>query len=307
MSSMDKKKRIIELGLRYKRMGFNALPVSTSSKHPTGFRWKSYRVKPPNKSEFEYLCGLIPLRDLGLCILTGKKSGNLVVLDIDSDYLAFTHFFDLFNRTLACRTKHGFHFYFIVSNLDKNSQGYNNQPIDTRDEGGLVVVPPHKSRHWIGKFSRKRILRITGMPDILRDRGIPYIDMSEVDHRTPKERRQGGTHQGSKRKGGEVQTTDRKHRFDFEVLLHLAFMGRRLEDFMKSEYPMFGKTATEYQCCFCNTDITDIRCPLVIYPDTQSFYCHRCYQTGNIIDMVMNVYDMDYIAACKKLKSLKSP
>ena len=307
---MDKRKRIVELGLRYRRMGFNALPASTTAKHPSGFSWKGYREKPPCDAEFEYLCGFGSIRDLGLCFLTGRHSGNVVVIDVDSDYLAFTYFYDLFDRTLVCRTKHGFHFYFIVEDLDKNSQGYNNQPIDTRDEGGLVVVPPHKSRHWLGKFSRKRIMRVKGLPDVLKDRGIPFIDTSEVDSYP-------GTIRRGKRKpdtngktpvGFRPEITDvseRSHKYDFEVLLQLEFMGRRLENFMAAKYPMEHKSATEYQCCFCNTDLTDVRCPLVVYPATQSFYCHRCNQTGNIIDIMMCIYNKRYIAVCKKLKALR--
>lgn len=95
-------------------------------------KWKSQ-----NESIYDSSCN-------GLYILTGPIS-NCFVIDIDDVFNETSkHIMDLCssNCNLICKTKKGFHYYFLYDEDFCQSNQYSEYGFDIRSDGGLIYCPP---------------------------------------------------------------------------------------------------------------------------------------------------------------------
>ena len=135
----------------YQDMGLSFFPVPYKSKE-SAIKWKKYQSGYPDESDIRKWSDCAPSN---LAVVTGKASGNLVVLDFDDTdkYCEFTNTFydktgigDLFDYTLCVQTSRGVHVWLRVEDLPKSTKL---PSLDIKSEGGYVLAPP--SVHPTGK------------------------------------------------------------------------------------------------------------------------------------------------------------
>ncbi|MFA5450451.1 MAG: bifunctional DNA primase/polymerase [Dehalococcoidales bacterium] len=135
----------------YQDMGLSFFPIPYKSKEST-IQWKRYQTSCPREDEIRKWNNGAPSN---LAVVTGKASGNLVVLDFDDTdrYCEFTNTFydktgigDLFEYTLCVQTSRGVHVWLRVEDLPKSTKL---PSLDIKSEGGYVLAPP--SVHPTGK------------------------------------------------------------------------------------------------------------------------------------------------------------
>lgn len=262
-----------KIAMEYREAGLNAIPCSSSKKHPT-FPWKKWQCKMPSDRMLRVI--FHNTKDAGLCILTGEGSGSLVVLDIDCDYMILHDNFlrSLITETLTCRTKHGFHFYFYVDKTTRNKASIWNQPIDIRGEGGLVVCPPHKNRHWIGDFDSDRIMKIPSIDFILDNINIPkikYIRSNKSGHRNT-----------------NVTIQNKAKSDNLDVIFNASLNNFTLKIYLK-EYYQGEKSdhSDSYYCTLCDDPEPIFNKALEYHSDVDEFHCYACWRSGNLVSMVM--------------------
>ncbi len=158
----------------YLKQGFSVIPVMLIPE--TGRKvalvdWKKYQLSPPPLEELKewFIKADFPAlksgkNKLGVAIITGRVSRNLVVIDFDGkealkDFLPELYeinegLYEKFVNTWIVETGKGFHYYFKI--LDPKDEFHNRigirEGIDIRAEGGYVVAPP--SPHPSGKIYR---------------------------------------------------------------------------------------------------------------------------------------------------------
>lgn len=263
------------VAMEYRRVGLNALPCSSSKKHPTQ-KWSKYQKKIPSDRMLHVL--FHQTKDTGLCILTGR---GLVVLDIDCDYMILYDNFlrSLITDTLTCRTKHGFHFYFYVDEPTRNKASLFNQPIDIRGDGGLVVCPPHKNRHWIGAFDVSRIIHVGSIDEIIDRIKIPRI-------KSIKSNKSG--HRNSDIIIQNCSTSD-----NLDVIYKASINNFTLGVYLKKYYQgEKSDRSSTYYCTLCDDPEPVGNNALEYHTETDEFHCYACWRSGNLIDMVM--YDRGF-------------
>lgn len=273
----------------YRKAGLNAIPCSSSKKHPTQ-KWAKWQKEMPSDRMLHVL--FHQTKDSGLCILTGR---GLVVLDIDCDYMILYDNFlrSLLDDTLACRTKHGFHFYFYINKLTRNKSSIWNQPIDIRGEGGLVVCPPHKNRHWIGGFDVSRIMRVESIDDIIDHIKIPKIKAIK------------SSKSGHRNSDIIIQKCTTSDNLDviYEASLNNFTLDIYLKEYYQGEKSDRSKT---YYCTLCDDPEPVFNKALEYHPETDEFHCYACGRSGDLINMVMYDRGLDEDAAIEWILKQKN-
>ena len=130
----------------YISLGFALIPAFPSSKRPC-MPWKIYQIKPPSKSEIEEWRRRFWHRGYNVGVLGGSPSGNLAVIDIDSETLSKTFNVELLKKeTMVVMTGGGgYHIYLrtpkpvrTVKFLDENKR----VAVELRAEGSFNILPP---------------------------------------------------------------------------------------------------------------------------------------------------------------------
>jgi len=130
--------------MAYIANGLSVIPIKPRDKAPA-ISWRPYQKDAPSLAEVQkWFKGT----DNNIGIVTGKVSGNLVVLDFD-DAKAFEEFVealsndlkDVVMNTWRVRTSRGFHVYLRVD-TDKTVSSVKFNGVDVKAEGGYVVAPP---------------------------------------------------------------------------------------------------------------------------------------------------------------------
>ena len=128
-----------------------ALPASKETKRPT-VEWKAYQEKLPKESQWDEWGKTAT----GICIITGKASGYLLVIDFDDKGSRFQPWCqllpqELLDRLLIVQTPSGgYHVYVRYEGETVGNVKLARRPeeekaktlIETRGEGGLVIAPP---------------------------------------------------------------------------------------------------------------------------------------------------------------------
>lgn len=146
------KSDLLTVALRYREAGVSLLPIKPDgSKSPALSSWKEYQTRLPTEEEIGSWFGN-GLR--GVAVVAGAVSGNLAVMDFDSDEAWFS-FMDACNEhgyagwtyDLPCaKTPAGHHLYFRASQplatqvLARAEDG--STLIEIRGEGSYAIVPP---------------------------------------------------------------------------------------------------------------------------------------------------------------------
>ncbi len=147
----------------YKDQGISVFPVSVkrnelgkTDKKPS-VNWSDFQKRLPTEVEIEFWTN--KLKSNGYGLVTGELS-RIAVVDVDTPDLSKLDIF--LPETLSSRTvSGGTHFYYQqpqgLRNSTKDDSGI--PFIDTRAEGGFVVIPPTEGYKWItdGEFDRSKI------------------------------------------------------------------------------------------------------------------------------------------------------
>jgi hypothetical protein len=144
--------------LRYRQMGLSCIPIygvkdgiclcpqgkdcSTTGKHPAIPTWEQYRKTLPS---IDTIMHWFTGTSHNVAILTGKISGNLVVIDLDNPSMG-RGLGRYLPETMLVQTGKGNHVYVKTSEPMK-SKKYKELKIDFQSDGKYVVAPPstHKS------------------------------------------------------------------------------------------------------------------------------------------------------------------
>lgn len=141
-----------EIAKAYLKAGLSVLPASRSTKCPLD-KWKEYQIHLPTTTEVEsWFAG----RHDAICIVCGKVSGNLEVIDFDNHGELFPKWkesipADLLEKLVVEQTPSGgFHVVYRLAEEPcgniKLAQGERDGKlttlIETRAEGGLVLCAP---------------------------------------------------------------------------------------------------------------------------------------------------------------------
>ena len=144
---------MLTVALNYLSSGLSVLPAYKQSKRPAIGSWSLYQERLPMKSEIERFFGGSPD---GICLICGKVSGNLEVIDFDCGGELFPAWAKLIplelGKKLVIETTQsgGYHvFYRCTEAVDGNTklalgtrEGKKVTLIETRGEGGLVLCAP---------------------------------------------------------------------------------------------------------------------------------------------------------------------
>ena len=138
----------LERALALRKRGFAPIPLEPQGKKPR-VPWEKYQLQRP--TEAELIAWWTEQPDANIGIITGRVSGNLIVVDVDYQHrpanappLPFP------TNTVTVRTGNGAHYYFRANGCEiRNSAGRLGPGLDVRGEGGYVVAPP--SIHASGK------------------------------------------------------------------------------------------------------------------------------------------------------------
>ena len=166
---------VYEYAKYYMESGLSVIPLKLGSKEPL-VAWKQYQERLPSPSELEeWFKG----RSANIAIVTGRVSGNLVVLDFDSKE-SFKAFVEKLksasrllridvNNTWIVETGKGYHVYLRLPREDlvPRTKVRLVEGVDLKAEGGYVVAPP--SMHPSGK--RYRFIEVDG--ELLGPPSIP--------------------------------------------------------------------------------------------------------------------------------------
>lgn len=129
--------KLIEKALEYSDKFF-VLPAHSQKKRPL-FSWSEYQTKRPTKEDIIQLFEAYKNHN-GICALTGKHSGYLVIdVDPGSDLTP-----DDFPPTLTAITgRKGFHLYYkYPQNVEIKSVTAWKEHVDIRANGAIVIMPP---------------------------------------------------------------------------------------------------------------------------------------------------------------------
>ncbi len=149
--------KTLDLAILYVKKGLSVIPLKPRSKEPL-IPWKQYQERLPSKEELDKWFGE---RNLNVGIVTGRVSGNLVVIDFDSEE-KFKGFIErlksarkglqvAISNTWIVKTGKGYHIYLRLPNAElvPRTKVRLAEGIDLKAEGGYVVAPP--SVHPSGK------------------------------------------------------------------------------------------------------------------------------------------------------------
>ncbi len=174
--SASTSKTVYEYARYYVEHGFSVIPLKPKAKEPL-IPWKEYQERLPSEEELEkWFKG----KEANIAIVTGRVSGNLVVLDFDSEE-AFKSFVEKLrkasetlridiNNTWIVETGKGYHVYLRLPREDlvPSTRVKLVEGVDLKAEGGYVVAPP--SIHPNGK--QYGFIEVDGE----RHKRIPYTE-----------------------------------------------------------------------------------------------------------------------------------
>ena len=91
---------------------------------------------------------------------------ELIVVDVDemewAEKLMAAH--PEFNQTVTCKTRTGYHFYFRRTPhcvlRDRARQLKDNIPLDIKNKGGVISIPPSPKKKWVRAIIKREILPI---------------------------------------------------------------------------------------------------------------------------------------------------
>ncbi|MGC8584865.1 MAG: bifunctional DNA primase/polymerase [Thermoplasmata archaeon] len=122
-------------------LGFSLIPLKEKTKIPL-IKWEDFQKRRPTEQE---LHEWFDDGKANVAIITGKISGNLVVIDFDNlEILPFLieDIQNIFKNTMGVRTGKGLHIYYKTDEKYLNTRRFENLKIDIKGEGGYVVAPP---------------------------------------------------------------------------------------------------------------------------------------------------------------------
>lgn len=142
-----------DIALDLLRAGLSVLPAFKAQKRPTIGKWNNWRARLPTEVEIKAWFANLPD---ALCLICGKVSGNLEVIDFDNHGELFPAWQsrispELLDKLVVEQTQSGgFHVaYRCADEIDGNmklAQGIRNDKlsslIETRGNGGLIIASP---------------------------------------------------------------------------------------------------------------------------------------------------------------------
>jgi len=121
------------------KLGFSVIPLIKREKRPA-IQWLEFQKRKPTDEELK---SWFSDGKYNIGIVTGKVSGGLVVVDLDSSEALQLAIDEKFPRAPQVKTGKGAHMYYRSRVEVKNFQARDDLPgIDLRGEGGYVVAPP---------------------------------------------------------------------------------------------------------------------------------------------------------------------
>ncbi len=137
----------------YLKAGLSVLPASRCDKCPTLGSWTEYQHRRPNEKELE---NWFARRPDALCVVCGKVSGNLEVIDFDNGGELFRKWAEalpqeLFDKLVVERSQSGgYHVaYRCEEQMEKGHKlatrkhdGRTTTLIETRGEGNVILCAP---------------------------------------------------------------------------------------------------------------------------------------------------------------------
>lgn len=180
---------VCETALEARRAGISVVPVLPDGRKHPGVRWRVYQQRLPTPREIARWFGG---EERGLALVTGTISGGLEALDFDSHAVyeawserlrqaGFEALHDRLTRGYLEATPNGMHLLYRSCPVERN-QKLAGVPVDgpqrlravieTRGEGGLVVVAPSGGK-----------VHPSGKPYVLLAGGIITIDTITAEER----------------------------------------------------------------------------------------------------------------------------
>jgi hypothetical protein len=133
---------IFDYALWYTESGFSVIPIKPRNKEPLA-KWKEYQKRKPTVDEVESWFKDKTPEDVGIGIVCGPVSGNLVVLDFDKpemwERLNPTYFE---GEHLVSITGSGKRHLYLGSKTPVAKTKINAVGLDIQGEGAYVVAPP---------------------------------------------------------------------------------------------------------------------------------------------------------------------
>lgn len=161
------KQSVLEAAKDFVTSGLSILPLR--GKQPALKSWRYYQKNRPYPADVRRWHEERLLSGVGL--ICGRISGNLVVLDFDSQ-AAVEEFEDTFptlidTLTVLSGSGRGAHFYYYVKQLPETTLAPN---YELRADGCYVVAPPspHPSGNLYRVYRATEPLRLVGMPAVLK-------------------------------------------------------------------------------------------------------------------------------------------
>jgi replicative DNA helicase len=130
-----------------KQLKFSVIPIKPKDKKPFLHSWKEFQKRKATTAELKKW---FKNTDNNIAIVTGKISGGLVVVDLDSNDAMLWAIDKGFPKTAQVQTGRGYQLFYKSKIEVRNFQARKDLPgIDLRGDGGYVVAPP--SIHPNGK------------------------------------------------------------------------------------------------------------------------------------------------------------
>ena len=132
---------VLEAALKYLDLGFSVIPLKPGEKVPAIASWKEYQKRPPTVEEVHRWFG--GSHESNIAIVTGRVSGNLLVIDSD-DVSRIAYVADMKNiekLSMMAKTGKGLHIYERTRE-PVSGMKLPHLHIDIKGEGGYVVAPP---------------------------------------------------------------------------------------------------------------------------------------------------------------------
>lgn len=130
----------IQDALDYLRMGLSVIPLNPRDKKPAISSWAEFQTRLPTEKEIN---AWFSDENKNIGIICGKVSGDLVVIDFDSNEtfpFVISDINSIAKETMVVRTGKGFHLYYRYPGVATFK--LQNLKIDVKAEGGYVVAPP---------------------------------------------------------------------------------------------------------------------------------------------------------------------